>query len=177
MKNYKLLMCLPLVFSLFSCDSQQQTTDKSEKASVDTAVEKVTEAVEATKEVVESVEQEIAVVEEKAEQTMEQAAEVVEQGVEQVEAAVSAVVEKTSASGQDIYQKSCVGCHGTGAANAPKLGDTAAWKTRIDKGMDALYASAVNGVPGTAMMAKGTCGACSEEELRSAVDYMVEKSR
>ena len=80
-------------------------------------------------------------------------------------------------SGEQIYKKSCVGCHATGAAGAPKLGDVAAWKPRIAKGLDALYASSKMGVPGTAMMAKGTCAACSDDELNAAVDYMVEKSK
>lgn len=80
-------------------------------------------------------------------------------------------------SGEQVYQKTCMSCHGTGAANAPKVGDKAAWEPRIAKGMDALYASSMNGVAGTAMMPKGTCGACSEDELKAAVDYMVSKSK
>ena len=82
---------------------------------------------------------------------------------------------KISMNGEQVYKKSCVACHGSGAAGAPKLGDAKTWKARIDKGIDALYSSAINGVPGTAMMVKGTCSACSDEELHAAVDYMVSK--
>ena len=82
---------------------------------------------------------------------------------------------KVSMNGEQVYKKSCVSCHGSGAAGAPKLGDAVAWKARIDKGIDALYSSAIKGVPGTAMMVKGTCSACSDEELHAAVDYMVSK--
>jgi len=82
---------------------------------------------------------------------------------------------KMSMSGEQVYKKSCQSCHASGAAGAPKLGDSAAWKDRVNKGADALYLSALKGVPGTAMMAKGTCGTCSDEELHAAVDYMVSK--
>ena len=82
---------------------------------------------------------------------------------------------KISMNGEQVYKKSCVSCHGSGAAGAPKLGDAVAWRARIDKGVDALYSSAIKGVPGTAMMVKGTCSACSDEELHAAVDYMVSK--
>lgn len=56
-----------------------------------------------------------------------------------------------------------------------KIGDAAAWKPRIGKGIEVLYISALQGVPGTAMMAKGTCAACSDNELKAAVDYMASK--
>lgn len=82
-------------------------------------------------------------------------------------------VQQAAISGEQIYQKACVTCHKTGVANAPKLGDAAAWAPRIAKGKEALYSSSLNGVPGTAMVAKGGCGTCSEEELKAAVDYMV----
>lgn len=89
------------------------------------------------------------------------------------------VVEKTpvkaAMTGEQVYKKSCIGCHASGAAGAPKLGDASVWKARIDKGMTTLYSSALKGVPGTAMMPKGTCAACSEVELNAAVDYMVSK--
>lgn len=80
-------------------------------------------------------------------------------------------------SGEDVYNGACMACHATGAAGAPKVGDAVAWADRIAKGMDALYASGVNGVPGTGMIAKGGCGACSDDEIYAAVDFMVENSQ
>ena len=68
-------------------------------------------------------------------------------------------------------------CHASGAANAPKLGDKAAWKPRIEKGMNALLQSAINGVPGTAMMKRGNCASCSDDDLKTAIEYMVMQSR
>lgn len=78
-------------------------------------------------------------------------------------------------SGQDVYQSACFACHGTGAAGAPKLGDAAAWGPRIDKGMDALMNSAINGL--NAMPPRGTCGNCSDDDLKAAIEYMVENSK
>lgn len=86
-------------------------------------------------------------------------------------------VQQASLSGEQVYKKSCVSCHGTGVANAPKVGDAAAWGSRIAKGNDVLYNSAKKGVSGTAMMARGTCGACSDGELEAAVDFMVSGSK
>jgi len=79
--------------------------------------------------------------------------------------------------GQARYQKTCFACHATGAANAPKLGDKAAWEPRIAKGIEALYTSAMNGVAGTAMAPRGTCPDCTDDELKQVVDYMVSQGK
>jgi cytochrome c5 len=78
-------------------------------------------------------------------------------------------------SGEQVYQANCIACHGTGAAGAPKMGDAAAWAPRIAKGIDALLASATKGL--NAMPPKGLCMACSEEELKGAIEYMTSKSQ
>ncbi len=72
--------------------------------------------------------------------------------------------------GEALYKQACVVCHGTGVANAPKLGDKAAWAPRVQQGMPALMQSVLNGKG--AMPPKGGSTA-SEPELRAAVDYMV----
>jgi cytochrome c5 len=81
--------------------------------------------------------------------------------------------------GQQIYQATCVACHDAGIAGAPKLGDKGQWAKRIANGVDALYASAVNGVRGSAgvMPARGGNPALSNAEVKAAVDYMVERSK
>ena len=79
------------------------------------------------------------------------------------------------AAGKQLYQKSCQACHATGVANAPKLGDKAAWAPRIATGMDALVASAINGK--NVMPPKGTCMSCSDDDLKAAVEYMVSQSQ
>jgi len=78
-------------------------------------------------------------------------------------------------SGEDIYKSTCFACHGTGAAGAPKFGDKAAWGPRIDKGMDTLIKHATNGF--NAMPPRGTCNDCSDDELKSAIEYMVSNSQ
>ena len=80
-------------------------------------------------------------------------------------------------SGEDVYNAACMACHSAGIAGAPKVGDQVAWAARIGKGMDALYDSGINGVAGSGMIAKGGCADCSDEEIRLAVDYMVNSSR
>jgi len=80
-------------------------------------------------------------------------------------------------SGEEVFNSACMACHSTGAAGAPKYGDAGAWAPRIAKGIDVLHNSGINGVPGTGMIAKGGCVACSDEEVQAAVDYMVEGSK
>lgn len=96
---------------------------------------------------------------------------------EECGAAVAAAAPTGPRSGEEVYQAACFACHGTGAGGAPKLGEAAAWADRIGKGMDELYNSGVNGLAGSAMMAKGGCMNCSDDEVRSAVDYIVENSK
>jgi len=78
-------------------------------------------------------------------------------------------------SGEEIFNASCAACHSTGAAGAPKIGDKEAWASRIATGMDALMESAVHGK--NAMPPRGTCMDCSDDELKSAIEYMVSKSK
>jgi cytochrome c5 len=92
-------------------------------------------------------------------------------------AAAAAPASAGPRTGEEVYNTACMACHSTGAAGAPKLGDTAAWADRIAKGQDVLYTSGVSGVAGTGMMAKGGCMSCSDEEIHLAVDYMVEGSQ
>jgi cytochrome c5 len=79
------------------------------------------------------------------------------------------------ADGQQTYQASCQACHATGAAGAPKLGDKAAWAPRIATGIDALLASSIKGK--NAMPPKGACMACTDDELKAAIEYMISQSQ
>lgn len=76
-----------------------------------------------------------------------------------------------AASPKRVYQISCFGCHGTGAAGAPKMGDADAWAPRIAKGMDALLSNAISGVG--AMPPRGLCMSCSDDELKAVIEYMI----
>ena len=78
-------------------------------------------------------------------------------------------------SGEDIYTGKCAACHATGAANAPKFKDNAAWAPRIAKGLETLYTNAINGI--NTMPAKGLCMDCSDDEIKASVDYMVNAAK
>jgi len=81
--------------------------------------------------------------------------------------------------GQQVYQASCGACHDAGIAGAPKFGDKGQWAKRIAKGVDTLYASAVNGVQGSAgaMPPKGGNAALTNAEVKAAVDYIVARGK
>ena len=90
--------------------------------------------------------------------------------------ATTAVVEEEGpSSGSAIYDQFCFACHATGASEAPLFADVEAWAPRIAKGMETMMASTLNGLG--MMPPKGTCMACSDEELQAAVDYMLEEAR
>jgi cytochrome c5 len=72
--------------------------------------------------------------------------------------------------GKAIYDSTCVACHGTGVAGAPKAGDKAAWAPRLKAGMDALYASALKGKG--AMPIKGGNMSLGDPDIKAAVDYL-----
>ena len=77
--------------------------------------------------------------------------------------------------GMQIYTTACAACHATGAAGAPRVGDTAAWTARIAQGMDALHRNAIVGIK--AMPAKGGRLDLSDGAVKAAVVYMVENSQ
>ena len=77
-------------------------------------------------------------------------------------------------SGKDVYGGFCTTCHGAGVMGAPKYGTAADWAPRAAKGKDTLYTHAINGF--NAMPPKGMCAACSDDEIKAAVDYMLDGS-
>jgi len=77
--------------------------------------------------------------------------------------------------GEEIYSQSCASCHDTGVAGAPKTGDAEAWNSRIAKGEDMLVQNAINGIG--SMPPKGGNSSLSDDQVRAAVNYMVEQSR
>ena len=74
------------------------------------------------------------------------------------------------------YGEHCAHCHSGGAPSAPRLGDTQAWRLRAGAGLNTLYRSAIEGIPNTAMFAKGGHKQLSDDEIRRLVDYMLQAS-
>ena len=95
-----------------------------------------------------------------------------------VEAVTSAAVDEPAfdlAKGKSVYDVACFACHMTGAAGAPKMGDSAVWGPRIAQGMDTLVTNAINGK--NAMPPKGGRLDLSDQDVASAVAYLVEQSK
>ncbi|SFV78002.1 Cytochrome c5 [hydrothermal vent metagenome] len=57
-------------------------------------------------------------------------------------------------------------------AGAPKFGNKADWASRLKRGIDDLVKVAISGKG--AMPPKGTCATCSADELRAAIEHMVQ---
>jgi cytochrome c5 len=72
--------------------------------------------------------------------------------------------------GQQVVAEACGTCHETGAGGAPKVGDWAAWKPRVEKGLNTLYESAITGHGG--MPARGGMAKLTDAEIRRAIEYM-----
>lgn len=111
-------------------------------------------------------------VEQVAEQAQEKVAQVGEQAKAVVEKAENAL---SSVSGEAVYTKACLSCHKLGIAGAPKTGDKAAWTPLVASGIEQLHNNAINGKG--KMPAKGGNATLSDDEVRAAVEYMVEQSK
>ena len=71
--------------------------------------------------------------------------------------------------GEQVYSAQCTACHATGAAGAPKVGDTAAWAPRLKQGFDTLVQTALKGKGN--MPAQGG-GDFSDVEVARAVAHL-----
>lgn len=77
--------------------------------------------------------------------------------------------------GKTVYNTVCAGCHGAGVLGAPKFGDKAAWAPRIGQGIATLNNHAINGIRG--MPARGGAASLTDDEVKGAVEYMVNGSK
>lgn len=77
---------------------------------------------------------------------------------------------KAPRDGAQVVQSACFGCHGTGAAGAPVIGQPI-WQELAAKGMDELLKNALGGKG--AMPPKGLCMDCSDNEIKVAIEYMI----
>jgi cytochrome c5 len=70
----------------------------------------------------------------------------------------------------EVVNGQCAKCHQPGTANAPKIGDKAAWVQRLKLGVDPLVYSAIRGHGG--MPPRGGRADLTDSELRAAILYM-----
>ncbi len=79
-------------------------------------------------------------------------------------------------SGEEVYTNACSACHGGALPNAPKFG-TAIWATMgADRGVDDLLKSAIAGTA-NGMPPKGGCMDCSDDELKAAIEHMINSAK
>ncbi|WP_235075901.1 c-type cytochrome [Marinomonas profundimaris] len=78
-------------------------------------------------------------------------------------------------SGEQTFNTYCIACHMSGVAGAPRFGNHEDWQPRIDKGLDTLLKDAISGF--RAMPPKGLCFDCSDDELKHAIEYMIDNSQ
>ncbi|MGQ0658967.1 MAG: c-type cytochrome [Chromatiales bacterium] len=84
----------------------------------------------------------------------------------------------TSGAGKQVYESACFVCHAQGVAGAPKFADKDAWRPRIAQGADTLYEHAVKGFMGKGLMPpKGGRPDLADEDVKAAVDYMVDAAK
>ncbi|MBE0595885.1 MAG: cytochrome c5 family protein, partial [Desulfuromonadales bacterium] len=71
----------------------------------------------------------------------------------------------------------CATCHREGIAGAPGIENRELWQERLAKGMPALIENSINGFQGNlgVMPPKGGAQSLTDEQVASAVAYMVEQ--
>ena len=76
--------------------------------------------------------------------------------------------------GEDIVKATCAACHQAGVANAPKMGDRAAWAEHIKHGLNAMVATAIKGKG--AMPPRGGDTSLTDVEITRAVVFMANQA-
>ena len=95
---------------------------------------------------------------------------------------VAAIAASAFISGRDpgriAYESACASCHDAGAHGAPRAGHAHDWAPRIARGRESLYEVALKGrTAGDRIMPpRGGSTRLSDEQVRLAVDYLVDRS-
>lgn len=77
--------------------------------------------------------------------------------------------------GKQVYMKACVICHQDNRMSAPVIGDSANWYMRLkSSGLTGLYRHVIHGF--NSMPVKGACVMCSDNDIISSVDYILNES-
>ena len=82
-------------------------------------------------------------------------------------------------SGQAIFEEHCAKCHdsffGRTFKRAPRIGKVKQWADIIPEGVDQLTQTTIEGKG--RMKARGDCEECTDDQLRSAVEYIISQSQ
>ena len=79
------------------------------------------------------------------------------------------------ARGRQVYFTACAICHQDGQMSAPIIGDAPNWNQRLkDTNLAGLYRHVIDGF--NSMPPKGACVTCSDNDIMSAVDYILDES-
>jgi len=89
--------------------------------------------------------------------------------------ASSETSEQVERSGEEVYNTKCQVCHSSGMNGAPKYASLEDWAPRIEHGIDDLVMVAIAGKGG--MPARGACMNCSDNEIKLAVQYMIDSAK
>ena len=77
--------------------------------------------------------------------------------------------------GKQVYVSSCIECHQRGEMSAPIIGNGESFAQRLhDVGLAGLYRHVIKGY--NSMPLKGACVTCSDNDIISAVDYLLDQS-
>jgi cytochrome c5 len=81
--------------------------------------------------------------------------------------------------GEQLYNTTCIACHGAGVAGAPKFGDKGAWAPRLGQGLAVLHKHALEGFQGKVgvMPPKGGRLDLADQSILNAVDYMANAAK
>tara|TARA_R110002074_G_scaffold228259_2_gene399859 strand:+ start:54850 stop:55716 length:867 start_codon:yes stop_codon:yes gene_type:complete len=86
------------------------------------------------------------------------------------------VLSEVAIKGKITYTNSCLVCHGSGIAGAPKTSDKEDWRKRSEKGIDTLTKHAIEGYQGNTgiMPAKGGNLSLTDEQVKNSIQYILE---
>ena len=87
---------------------------------------------------------------------------------------VDASAPKVDKTGKEVVEAVCGACHTSGALNAPKIGDKAAWGKLIAAGLPRLKQDTIKGI--RQMPARGGNPDLSDTEIERAIIYMADQS-
>ena len=165
----KLLIAAMMMAALTACS--QEAKQESKEAATAVASD-VKDAAASAVDTVASAAQEAA-------SKVEEAADKAASEVKEAAPAEAKPVEKADASsakvdGKAVFEANCKMCHGGTIPGAPVVGKNDDWAPRIKQGKETLHKHALEGF--NTMPAKGGNTSLSDDEVKAAVDYMVNES-